>query len=256
MNGQPSLLYVTPVTPARTGNGLAMRAAAVLAALARHYHITLAIVPRYGGRDDPLPEALRAACRRVVRLGETPGLDERERFDVVHCFRLAVAPVAAPWLARAEARHLDLDEIESASRRDIAALLAANGETNRAEQEREAAARARQAEDAALARFDRVYVATAGDRNRLLARNIARGEVVVLPNTMPDPGVSLPPPPLHGPLTLLFVGTLGYAPNADAVQFCAREIVPILHQNGVATRFLVAGTGADQRCAGWRTSPA
>ncbi|MFN8591226.1 MAG: glycosyltransferase [Thermomicrobiales bacterium] len=244
MNSRPSLLYLTPVTPARTGNGLAMRAGAVLMALVRHYDVTLAIVPRYGDRADALPEALRAACRRVVRPGDTPGLDERERFDVVHCFRLAMAPVAAPWLDRAGAWHLDLDEIESESRMAIAALLAANGDEARARQEREAAARARQAEDEAQARFDRVYIAAADDRDRLLAREIAGAAVVVLPNTLPDPGFSLSPPPAGGALHLLFVGTLGYAPNADAVRFFAREVLPILRDGDVATRFVVVGTGS------------
>ena len=48
-----------------------------------------------------------------------------ERFDVVHVFRLAMLPVAQPYLGgllRRPQRHLDLDDIESATRRRLAAL--------------------------------------------------------------------------------------------------------------------------------------
>src|SRR5262249_33245415 len=45
---------------------------------------------------------------------------------------------------------------------------------------------------------------------------------------------ALPPrsPAIEGPLRLLFVGTLGYFPNADAVSFLSREVLPALDRIG------------------------
>lgn len=59
MNPRPRLLFVTPVPPARTGNGLAMRAGAVLAALTRHYEVTLAMVPMSCMEDATMPSRPR-----------------------------------------------------------------------------------------------------------------------------------------------------------------------------------------------------
>jgi glycosyltransferase involved in cell wall biosynthesis len=244
VNAKPTLLYVTPTVPATTGSGLVMRAAAVLRALSRHYRVTLLIVPLYRDRDDPVPEAVRACCERIVRLGTGPQLSPTERFDVVHVFRLAALSAAAPWLARAGARCLDLDDVESVSRRQIASLHARAGNAEAAQREETAAERARPAEDEALATFDRVYVCSEGDRELLLARKPRRAEVVVLPNTLPLPVISLPPPPAAPP-TLLFVGLLGYAPNADALRWFCAEILPRIREwSGWPVRLRIVGRGA------------
>ena len=51
MPAKPNLLYITPVIPALTGNGLAMRAGTVLEVLAARYDVHLLVAPLYA----PLP---------------------------------------------------------------------------------------------------------------------------------------------------------------------------------------------------------
>src|SRR3989442_9457389 len=106
------LLYLSPVIPALTGNGLAMRAGMVLEALARHYTVTLLVVTRYPPYEDRVLDRFEKLCRRAavvplfgmtartsVRLWRpwrhrsvVPGPDElwkefgNLQFDVIHVF--------------------------------------------------------------------------------------------------------------------------------------------------------------------------
>ena len=48
MKRRPSLLFVAPILPAQTGNGLAMRAGVFLDALARDFRVSLLVVPVAG----------------------------------------------------------------------------------------------------------------------------------------------------------------------------------------------------------------
>lgn len=251
---QPRLLFVSPVVPAVSGNGLAMRAGAVLHALTRHYRVTLLITPRYGDRFAPLPPELASHLAQVVRISAEETLSEHLLFDCVHVFRLASLPDATPWLEGAGAIHLDLDEIESRSEQRMASLARSSGHLRDAERAAAAAQEARRLEDDALARFDRVYVAAEGDRARLLQRADVRAEVVTLPNTLPLPVSTLFPPPTRGNFTLLFVGTLGHAPNEDAmVHFCTNVLPRIQAGAHRAVTLRIVGGGvspAVQRLAG------
>jgi glycosyltransferase involved in cell wall biosynthesis len=103
-------------------------------------------------------------------------------------------------------------------------------------------------------RFTHVVVAKTEDRDFFAAAD--RGRVSVVPN-----GVTLPPAPSEEPVvanTLLFVGTLGYGPNIDAVKWFATDILPLIWKEKADVRFTVAGYGSagslaeilrDPRCA-------
>lgn len=52
-------------------------------------------------------------------------ISRSRRYDVVHAFRLATAPEAES--VEAEMRHIDLDEVDSATHRKLAALYRAHG---------------------------------------------------------------------------------------------------------------------------------
>jgi len=103
-------------------------------------------------------------------------------------------------------------------------------------------------------RFARVLVAKDDDRGFFPAA--ARPRVAVLPNGIAVPDAPAPDPERAD--TLLFVGTLGYAPNVDAVTWFAREVLPLVWASRPDVRFQVAGFGsgahlaevlADPRCA-------
>lgn len=103
-------------------------------------------------------------------------------------------------------------------------------------------------------RFTRVVVAKTEDRDFFAAAD--RERVTVVPN-----GITIPPVPSEEPAvanTLLFIGTLGYGPNIDAVKWFAMEILPLIWKENADVRFSVAGYGSagsladvlrDPRCA-------
>lgn len=278
---KPSLLYLSPVVPATSGNGLAMRAGMVLQLLSRHYRVSLLVVPLYSAPGASVPPAIARLCARIVivapdrspsetalwrrhpvlnAVGRT--LRRRPRsyqslveaasgtfagmtFDVVHVFRLAMLPFARSYLDLAgptAERHLDLDDIESTAHRRLADLYRLTGQDHLASAEDAQAERSERLETEVLQRFDRLYVCSEVDRAHLRGRGRAR--ICVLPNALPRP-ITLPPKSPGRPFTFLFVGTLGYYPNEDAVRFFCNEVLPLMRDGARrALRVLIVGTGA------------
>jgi glycosyltransferase involved in cell wall biosynthesis len=147
-------------------------------------------------------------------------------FKVVHAFRLAMAPAALTLFPPGKKRaflQLDMDDIESLTHHRIAELYRTNQKEDEA---RSMALKARAygwAEKKMIPRFDRVWVCSEADKIRLKSLH---ADVRVWPNT-----VTLPPPVDRSkissePFRFLFIGTLGYYPNLDAIHWLCREIFP------------------------------
>ena len=171
-------------------------------------------------------------------------------FREVHVFRLYMAPFVAPYVADATNEgptcRLDLDDLESRTRRGLAALHEAAGDEAAAAIERAEALRYARFERQELGRFHRVYVCSEDDR-RVLARRHGSRRMVVIPNAVRIP-TSIAARRRGVPFTLLFVGTLGYYPNEDgAIYFCA-EILPRLQAAaGRPVRLLIVGSNPSAR---------
>lgn len=251
-----SLLYVCPVVPSTTGNGLTMRAGMVLEALADTYRVSLLAVPIYGMVDLPLARRFREKCANVVtipyhtdgpkRIQECAEAYRGVSFDIIHAFRLSTVPFVRPYFKNGDPRprrHLDLDDIESKTHRRIAALCRSTGNTVTAEEEETQSKHAQLLEYAAFRTFDRIYVCSEGDREELSARS--KAEVLVLRNAvlLPEP---VAPAGTDGLFRFLFLGTLGYYPNEDAVRF--------LHRSGAVdpgeNKYRVRGRHRRRRRAG------
>ena len=261
------LLYLSPVVPALTGNGLAMRAGMVLEALAEHHRVSLLVVRLHPSPEARIPAVFRRLCHRtsivdpakgsssfspalrLVRSRTRPFDQLREApFDTIHAFRLAMAPYASRFIADRSRRprlDLDLDDIESRTHRRLASLCRVNDDRARAAFEDRQAELADAAESEALLEFDRIYVCSQADRALIEGR--AGGVVAVLPNAVRLPA-STAPPPDRGAFRFLFVGTLGYYPNEDAVLWLCREIAPRLRESTrSAIEIDVVGGGASPR---------
>jgi glycosyltransferase involved in cell wall biosynthesis len=240
---------ITPVLPAPSGNGLAMRAAMVLRALAAHYRVTLLVVNLYTSpADRRLAPALADRCESVhFQRASLPRRSSQAvpagAFDVVHVFRLASLPYAQPWFEAAGAIHLDLDDIESVSRPRIAALYRERGQIHAALAEESAAGEALRAEIEALMTLDRVYVCSAEDVDNLPF--CGRAGVRVLPNVVDLPTSLVPEPAGDQPVTFLFVGNLGYFPNAEGLDHFASTVLPMLRRTAPKPfRVQIVGHGA------------
>jgi glycosyltransferase involved in cell wall biosynthesis len=170
--------------------------------------------------DWPLPA--RRDRRRLVSLCGPSDI------DLVYVHRLYMLPIleSMPALARLPVC-LDLDDVESTTHARLAALARLNGDRRLAcVLERDAAAY-RALERESFRRVDRVIVCSETDRARLVAAG-GPSHVDVLPNVVDVPvrAPGDPPRAAAGPFVFLFVGTLDYYPNRDAVVFFCRDVVP------------------------------
>jgi glycosyltransferase involved in cell wall biosynthesis len=173
------------------------------------------------GRD------LLAPRRQQATSSEFPFVDSP--FDVIHVFRLNMVAAARSYMAAPGRRrpqlHLDLDDIESVKFQRMAAVLRANGDHAQAEELTRSARAMETRENEVLWSHDRVYVCSEGDRAQLEGRG--RAEIRVLQNVVrvPEP---VAPAATDGPFTFLFIGTLSYFPNEDAIKHFCHDIVPLI----------------------------
>ena len=226
-NHRPSLLYVSAVAPDVTGSGSAMRAGAMLRALARAYRVTLLLTAARGQQAWPIPDAIAAHCERVVRWSSVSrDLSRWERFDAVHLFRLEALADAAPWLRWATRRQIDLDDPASLGAQRVATLARAENRVETAERATATAEAARQHEDDAISRFDQIFVSSEVSRQGLLRRHASDTPIAVLPNSLPLPESTPVAPPQRGPFVLLLAGTVGIETHDDAVHHFCGSILP------------------------------
>jgi len=281
------LLFVSPVVPASSGNGRAMRAYAMLRALAEWYEVSLLVDDAMLAQTPPMPE-LEALCHAIRHLPREAGLDGAarrrrklfwrfpglygllggrppewapaspgrqalagdafapERFEACHVFRLYLAPHVLAGPLAGIPHFLDLDDIESRTRRRLACLLLRRGHLLRALGTlREAAWYGRQ-ERLLLPRFRRVYVCSAGDRETIISR-LPGLAVAVAPNVVSPPGE---PAGLPGDGEILFVGNLGYYPNQEGIDwFCGQVLPPLRRLAARPFTVRVAGGGLPPRLA-------
>ena len=276
------LLFLSPVMPKPGGNGLAMRAAAMLEALARDFTVDLFVLPVAGPAEPPGP----FVEQRIGRLGTADPLDFLDtptrlalRFGSPEQRRVAAQAHGGPALSCActelAARHIaawagpNSHVVIHAMRLYLAPLLAPfAGEAalvldlddDDAAYQEGLAALCHAAGDTdgaqqAVEEASRYRALAAGWLPRAdlcLTAGIADAQrlgaafpgtpVRVVPNAYP-PVEPLPRSSGSNTLRLLFVGTLGYPPNTDAAMLLIRDILPALRRQ-VPVQLDIAGTGA------------
>ena len=168
------------------------------------------------------------------------------RFDACHVFRLYTAPFVLSSPAAEVPRDLDLDDIESRTRRRLARLLLRRGHLLRALGALREAAWYERQERLLLPRFRRIFVCSAEDRGWLGGEMPALA-VRVAPNVVFPPAGATETP---GEDEILFVGNLGYYPNQEGLAWFCHRVLPRLRR--LAARpfaVRVAGGGLPSRAA-------
>ncbi|MEW5804409.1 MAG: glycosyltransferase family 4 protein [bacterium] len=163
-------------------------------------------------------------------------------FDVIHVFRLFMAPYAQPFTDKdfSGIYQLDLDDIESLKRQRLSELYKENGHRAMAEKMARDAQQYEEIERSTLPCFDRVFVCSPLDKERI-RQNYHCKKVDVLPNVMNIPEgeseerISLP-------FTFLFVGALGYYPNSEGIIYFCEKVLPLLRRKSpMEFRINIAG---------------
>jgi glycosyltransferase involved in cell wall biosynthesis len=238
MNQRPTALFLTPVPPSDTGTGSAMRAGALLRAVAATHAVTVHITDQFRFHNMEVDPWVGTTAYRVQR---GPADAWADPFDLVVAFRLCTWSVARA--ARAPLRILDLDELDSARDAMLADLWEANGCPEETANLRRAAAIGAGIERLHLPEPDLLSVSSEIERARVARLHPDRQTALrVVPNGIVT-RLPLSPSPAATP-TFLFVGTLSYLPNADAVRWIATGILPALHAGlGPDVAVDVAGSG-------------
>jgi len=243
-----TLVFFSPVVPDFRFQGLAMRAAQNLRALAGHFRIHLRVLDLYGPERKAPPEDVVRFCAswriQAVPAGPRPSgwrrwtgravpeewrepdraslrrLSEEVRAlepDAAWCFRFYLAPWVLPAMEGGAPVWLDVDEVESSVRRRQA-KAGLDGEAEAAFYQKQ--------ESRLLPRFARIFAASGCEAECLRARVLP--PVAAWPNVVDIPAQPewAGPRQGQGRAVFLFVGSLGHAPNRDAIHYMLEEILP------------------------------
>nr|WP_217344909.1 glycosyltransferase family 4 protein [Noviherbaspirillum sp. L7-7A]MBV0879106.1 glycosyltransferase family 4 protein [Noviherbaspirillum sp. L7-7A] len=264
------LLILTQTLPALGGQGTAMRLGNMLEALARHFDITMicvsvdrpthpeilaerwkqlcsrAIFFNVADEGEPLRQRQRNTLTRLMnphpKLLSTWPVEHimsrlsqfrSEHFDAVLVSRIRLMPLWRAMQAqlgvRADRRILDLDDIESRSQALQVNMLGVShlGRMGYVLEWLEAKKLARE-EARAFSEMEQVLLCSPEDK-ALLAQRFSERQIGVIPNTIRVPA-QLPARQPRAPLQLLFVGTLNYPPNENAVKWLTEEIIPAIRK--------------------------
>lgn len=199
-----------------------------------------------------LPEVARRISRRLTTWPAFDGGQRRRALallpepplDRIHVFRTPCAALLPELRERypGAAIQLDYDDLESRTYRQLARLLRDHGRSRQARRLERTAARLARFEEAVLPGIDRVFLASDRDR-RALATRIGGDHLAVLPNLPPAHATRLPPASRSpSEVRVLFVGTLGYPPNRDAIRTLLEEVSPRAEAAGSPPiRWTIAG---------------
>jgi len=245
------LVFFTPLLPFPSGSGSAMRAAVALEILAEKHSVVVVNTLQWGWRKgifDRKWVEQRAAYLEIAPQADAAALESvfrNRRLAGVYVYRLAAAPLALRVLALHPARAvLDLDDDECARAERFLALRELGGDREIAARTRAEIPQLRTLRRLLLPRFDKIFLASEADR-RTLAEQFPRHKFAHLPNVIHTP--EHPPCSNPEPGRLLFIGTLDYFPNEDAILYFAESILPWIPNAAVRPTVRVVGPGAPDR---------
>jgi sugar transferase (PEP-CTERM/EpsH1 system associated) len=183
---------------------------------------------------DPYPVRGRYPLHSEMR--ETiSALVDREDFDVIH----VVQAYMTRLLPRTDAAAvLDMQDILSEHERLV--MRAKTKMTHRFTAWLEWK-KMQALERRALRRFDMCVTLSEDDKSKFCTL-FPQAEVAVVPNGV-DLGYFQAQPDLTGGANLVFVGSMQYTPNADAVSYFCREILPLIRQELPEVHFYAVGWG-------------
>ena len=92
------------------------------------------------------------------------------------------------------------------------------------------------------------------DQTYLLRNRLAK-QVFVVPNTVPVNGEAAFPPRENDRPNLLFIGTLGYRPNEEAVSFFCERVFPLIQKRRPDAQFTVVGPHASEKILRFAQQP-
>jgi len=152
------------------------------------------------------------------------------KFDRVHVFRLYLNSISEILKGHGlkSFYSLDIDDIESEARKSISRLFSRNRDFMKALRLKRESIIYFNMETKSIPAYDQIFTCSHHDKD-MLQNRFPDKVVTVLPNVVPIP-TKAAKKKTNQVLTILFVGTMGYFPNFDAIQFFTRQIAPVLRK--------------------------
>jgi len=258
-SSRSELVFLSPIVPAATGNGLAIRAGLQLEALSASFAVHVAVLPVAGGAADTSWAGRLAASLRVIdlKLGrseQAAGAVELAGREAWRRRLGAASPlphpavVASPVLARRVVAALDVPARTPihAVRSYLAPLAVAVGESLEASwltldvDDDDQALLQRQGDEAEAGAYERLlrvfgplfeWLALSSPSEAAAVGRRLGLPTVVIPNAVDVVPARTRRSARRG-ATLLFVGNLTYPPNVEAAVLLARDILPRVRRLG------------------------
>ena len=165
-------------------------------------------------------------------------------YRLVHVSRLYLAQIATDLFKVGDGCPrfiLDCDEDDVSAYRRIARMHDRQGSTHAAAWARAEAAAFERLAPQCLPHFDLLLAASQCEA-RSLSASARNRPVLVIPNTVAAVRTHRPNRPRRRTRTIVFVGTMGYAPNADAISWFAARVWPRLRREApFPVRLVVVG---------------
>lgn len=258
-------LLITPILPHPTGSGCAMRASVSLEALTQRQPLIVVHAKVWGDRPGIFnPEWARARAAALFQVNPDRLRDIRalvEDFlegvpgggtlDVIYAFRQVVAPSAIACIGAGSCPPrvtlLDLDDDECARTEPFALLHEHSGRQELAQRLRRDLPQLTLARQMIMSRFQHVLLANPEDQRHLQERYPAVA-FSQLPNVIREPARSAEHQELD-PHRILFVGTLDYFPNEDAVTQFVRNVLPRIRVADPRMHLRIVGVGESDAVA-------
>lgn len=271
MTAKPYCLFVTSFLPYPTGGGSAMRASIALEVLSSLFSVIVVHPEVWATREGIFHDDwVRANSTAFFRIHPHRVQDIRPlvedflagepvgaKLEVVYAFRQAVAPLAINCFGAAGSQPrvtvLDLDDDECGRNAQFAPLHEAAGDAALAATIRAEVPKMNLFRAMLIPRFNHLLLASPDDCTALRARHPGHSFVHV-PNA-----VRTPESPAAGvnrnPRSILFVGSLDYLPNSDAVALFARSILPLIRKQDDRMTFRIVGVGQSESIVAVRSLP-
>lgn len=276
-DNKTDILMLTPHIPAESGHGASMRIGAHLEILARQYRVHLNIirhdetnpiesdfitkyatsvkywnVPRTNapnslitGLKDAITPLPRLVREYPIKLAEqiSTSLPQKAKIEKVHVFRLGLAGVGER-IAKNLGLHqshlfVDMDDYESESaKRNLSLQQLSLGKVLSFFYKLDIK-KLENFEKYIANKIGSIYLCSEVDKNKFLKRNPST-KIQIIPNVYRIPSKIIPKNKSADKKSILFIGSLNYKPNTDAIDYFINSIwTPYLKTKGY--KFIIAG---------------
>jgi glycosyltransferase involved in cell wall biosynthesis len=246
------MMFISFLHPSLLGSGSQIRAATLIQMLSKKHPVYLFVIHQQGTQTSAiLDEGMNDVCQKIVYVNLDGAVAQekaplcvpcrsteigqcirdfydKHQLDSIFLFKIETYCLINIDLSLYPVKYIDLDELASKRNQGIEHLKKESGVHARDPVTQRGHTLLKMIERKIIPQFNHIFVAS--DLEATEVRQLIGGvNVHVLPNTLPSPTFESKKILAH-PQEILFVGSLFYYPNEDAVHYFSNEIFPLIDE--------------------------